>query len=96
MAVSARTKGVITGVVFSLLFGGLGVWTLVDPSHATDIGHSETGRSKARAFKAVMGWMFDTIGAMPTGILLVLIGLVILGLTIRAAMSGPKPAPETP
>lgn len=69
----------LTGSLVALLFliGGVSMITAADWWAAEGVT-SETGRSKARAMKAMLSWLFENIGQTPTGAIIAAIGAIAL------------------
>jgi hypothetical protein len=69
----------LTGSLVALLFlvGGVSMITAADWWAAEGVT-SETGRSKARAMKAMLSWLFENIGQAPTGAVLAALGAISL------------------
>lgn len=80
----SKLAGTLGGVVFI----GLGVYTMVEPTAFHPAAGEEASRAKARLFTNAMRWLIDTTGAIPAGLILAALGAFI----VYAVWAKPKPA----
>lgn len=79
--------GKLAGTVGGLAIAGLGAWVMAG---TIDL-NTETGRAKTQFYKKILLWSIDTIGSIPTGIVMVLLGVLVIYASWK-----PSPAPESP
>ncbi len=68
----------IGGTIGGLVFVGLGVYVMVDPTAFHPAAGEEARRAKTRLFSNTVKWLMDNVGAIPSGILLMAIGALIV------------------
>lgn len=86
----SKLLGTLSGVAFA----GLGVYTVITPGAFSTGQGDEPRRAKARLFYNSMHWLIDHIGNIPSGLILVALGgLIVFAVWSKARPTAPGAAP---